>query len=119
MRNVNKVILTATDTTNQNGPQIDASQLVMSSFQIYFGDGTVAGTFKLQMSNDLYDTRYLPQDFTVVNWTDIPSSSVAITSGTTAVLFLPNMCYRWIRAVWTNTSGGSSNINVQMNAMSV
>lgn len=112
MRNVNKVILSAPDNQNQSGSTIDASQLVMSSFQIYFGDTNAAGTFKLQMSNDLYDSRYLYPEagFTVTNWTDVPSSSVAITSGTTAVLFLANMCYRWIRPVYTSTAAGVQTI---------
>ncbi len=106
MRNVNCNILSAVDTSSQNGSQIDSNQLVSASFQAVFGDATAAGTLKIQASNDVAAIQYSsPTSFTVTNWVDIPNASAAITSGSSAVITIPNMCYRWIRAVYTRDSG--------------
>lgn len=117
MRNVNKTILQAADTTSQNGSQIDANQLIAASFHAYFGDVTAAGTVKIQASNDICNYRNLDNEFTVTNWVDVPNASASVASGAAVLIPVPQMCYRWIRAVYTSTSGGSSTVTVNMNAL--
>lgn len=111
MRNLCLNVLSASDSATTNGTQIDANQLVSTSFAAYFGDATAGGTFKLQVSNDLIPYGYLAADFTVTNWADLPNQSATITSGGSALLTVPNMTYRWIRPVYTNTAGGVQNIH--------
>ncbi len=119
MRNVNCIALSAADTASVNGVQIDANQLVAASFAVVFGDASANGTFKLQVSNDIYNDRYQAVNFTVTNWTDLPNQSAAITLGRPAILTVPNMTYRWIRAVYVRSSGGSSTILVNMDALGI
>lgn len=118
MRNINCQVLSGVDTASQNGSQVDSNQLVSASFQAVFGDATAVGTFKIQGSNDISNDRYQPSQFTVGNWTDIPSATTSITAGASAIILIPNMSFRWVRAVYVFTSGGSSTITVNMNALS-
>lgn len=118
MREVNVNILSASDTTSQNGSQIDSNQLISASIQAIFGDATAAGTIKLQMSNDEL-TNGNSQSFVVTNWTDIPSATATVVAGASVVVIVPQLCARWIRAVYTSSSGGSTTVNVNLFALSV
>lgn len=119
MKYANVNVLSGSDASSINGAQIDANQLISSSFMIYFGDATAAGTVKIQASNDVCAYGNLAQDFTVTNWVDIPNATVTIASGASALITIPQMAYRWIRPVYTRSGGGSSTINVVMFALSV
>lgn len=117
MRNINCVVLNAADTASQNGTQIDANQLINVSFHALFGDATAAGSVKVQASNDINNDRYQPGIFTVTNWVDVPNASATIASGAPALITLSNLAVRWLRVVFTRTSGGSTTITVNMNAV--
>lgn len=119
MRYVNCNVLSGVDTSSQTGSKVDANQLVAASFAIRFGDAGANGTFKIQASNDPTPDGYLASTFTPTNWVDIPNQSASITSGASALLTISNMCYRWVRAVYTRSSGGSSTVNVDMDALSI
>jgi hypothetical protein len=109
MREVNVAILSAADTTSQTGSQIDSNQLIIASFQAVFGDSTAAGTVAIQGSNDVAPLQYSsPTTFTATNWTNIPNATATITAGASAMILIPQMSFRWIRAVYTSSSGGSS-----------
>lgn len=101
MRNVNASVLSASDNASTNGSQIDAGQLVASSFHAYFGDARAAGTFKLQASNTPGNVQ---SNTVAANWVDIPNQSATISAGGSALLTIANMAYRWIRAVYTTTA---------------
>jgi len=117
MKQINCSILSAVDTASQTGAAVEASQLVSMSAHAYFGDVTAAGTLKLQASNDP-DAQGPVSTFVPTNWVDIPSASAAIAAGAPALITIANMSYRWVRAVYTRTGGGSSTINVNMFAIS-
>ncbi len=120
MRNVNCTILSDSDTTSHNGTAVDSNQLVSASFQAIFGDVGANGTVKIQASNDTYNARYnYPEGtFAPTNWVDVPNATATITSGSSGLITIANMSYRWIRAVYTRSSGGSTTITVNMNALS-
>lgn len=120
MRHVNDTVLSAVDTGSANGILIDANQLITASFQASFGDATAAGTFKIQASNDPTPAgnMALPGGFAPTNWTDIPSQTATIASGASALLTINYVSYRWLRAVFIYSSGGSSTITVNMEALS-
>jgi hypothetical protein len=101
MRNLCENTLSGADNLAVNGEQIDANQLVSASFHAYFGDAHAAGTFKLQASNDECTFGNLAANFLVTNWIDIPNQTSAVSAGTSALLTVGQMTYRWIRAVWT------------------
>ncbi len=110
MRNVNCNVLSAADNQSTAGDQIDSNQLVSASFQAVFGDSQAAGAFFLQASNDICNDRYQAQNFVVTNWVNIPNQSANITGGSSAILTIANMTYRWIRAVYTSTATGVQTI---------
>ena len=119
MRNICCNVLSAVNTASQNGIVVDANQLVSGSFLAYFGDATATGTFKIQASNDPCPFGNTAANFTPTHWADIPSASVAIAAGASQLILIPNMAFRWVRAVYTRGSGGSTTVNVNMNALSV
>jgi len=119
MKNVSCNVLSAVDTASHNGIQIDSNQLISASFQAVFGDITAAGTLQIQMSNDIFLESYQPSNFTVTNWTNIPSASASVSAGASVVILIPQVSFRWMRAIYTSSSGGSSTINVQMFAVSI
>lgn len=66
----------------------------------------LAGTLKLQASNNAFldntDNNVNPNAV----WVDVPSSSVALVSGNTSVFWNVSDCfYEAVRIVWTSTSG--------------
>lgn len=120
MRNLCSTVLSALSSANTNGTQIDSNQLVSASFHIFFSDTSAAGTFKLQASNDPCAFGNIAKDFTVTNWVDIPSQTATISSGASAILTVPNMTYRWIRAVYANTAMTPiGNVTVNINALGI
>lgn len=118
MRHVNCIALSGVDTGSVDGSQMDSIQIKNVSFQIVFGDATAAGTFKIQASNDICNDSYQAQNFTATNWSDVPNATASITSGASAIISLQNCAFRWLRAVYTRTSGGSTTVVVNMNALS-
>lgn len=118
MKYTNTTVLSAVDTASQTGNQVDASQLFAASFHAFFGDATAAGTLKLQASNDLCPIGYQPSTFAATNWVDIPNKTASIASGASALITVDQMTYRWVRAVYTRSGGGSTTITVNMMAIS-
>ncbi|GAC1502082.1 MAG: hypothetical protein NVS1B10_06690 [Candidatus Saccharimonadales bacterium] len=112
MRDLCITILSASDATSQTGPAIDANQLVSASFQSIFGDVTAAGSVKLQASNDAVVAPALP-----TNWSDIPSATATVTAGVCPMIVIPNMTFRYIRAVFTQTTAGTTTVTVKINAL--
>lgn len=119
MKYVNFIALNADDSEDQETAAIDCSQLVSASFHCFFNDATAEGDIKIQASNDLCPVGYQPAQFTPTNWVDIPNATVSITSGGAALITLPQISYRWMRAVYNNDSGGSSEIIIEFFAISI
>lgn len=111
MRNLNCNVLSAADNQTTNGIQIDSNQLFGMSFQAYFGDTQAAGTFKIQVSNDVAPIQYSSNStFTVSHWVDLPSATTPIVSGGSAIITVNPSSYRWMRAVYTTSATGAQHI---------
>lgn len=119
MRTVNCTILSANDSISQISDKIDSGQLIAASFFAYFDDATAAGTFTIEGSNDICNSSNLSASFTPTHWCEIPSANATVTSGTSAILLLKQVAFRWLRAKYVVSSGGSSNITVIMSALSM
>ncbi len=121
MKYLSANVLSASDTTSQTSAKIDSEQLVGASFHAYFGDSTEAGTIQIQASNDVCDFNYLANSFTPTNWVNIPSATGTSTAGSPVLISLPVsnglMSFRWLRVVYTNTTPGTSTINVNIFAV--
>lgn len=123
MRNFTGLALDGLGSASKNGIQFDSGQWVSASFHFYAADSGSEGTLKLQASNDTGAQKAgyaAPLDaFTVTNWVDIPNQSAAITTGSSALLTIPNMTYRWIRCVWTRSGGTATVVTCNVNALSI
>lgn len=106
MRNASITILSAANAT-ANSSVIPTNGIYGMSLIGVFSDVAATGTIKLQGSNDLA-VAGTEMPFTPTNWADIPSGSVAVTAGGVVVVEKPNLCYQWVRAVWTRTAGAGT-----------
>ncbi len=119
MRNVGLTMLSAADTGSATGAAVDANQLINASFIAVTGDTSAGGTVQIQCSNDVPNGPYR-ELFVPTNWANVPNATITVTSGVAATaLPLQNMAYGYLRAVYTRSSGGSSTIQVLMNATGV
>lgn len=73
--------------------QMDLGDILNLSIQVTFSSATLNGSLKLQSSNDN------------TNYTDVTGSTQAIVSGASHMWSVVNATYRYIRVVWTWTSG--------------
>lgn len=118
MRNLCKTILSATDTVTRTSDTINSNQLVSASFHISFSDENFGGSARVQVSND--PVANLPNSpGTPSNWVDLPTITASITSGSPAILVVPNMTFQYIRVVVTQTTPGTGVMTVNMNALSL
>lgn len=117
MRNSQVVILSGVNSGSITGIAYDVNQIISASFQVVNGDATAAGTVKLQASNDVCSSGNR-QNFTPTNWSDIPSATSTVASGVGPMIIIATMNFSFIRAIYTRTSGGSTTLQLQMNALS-
>lgn len=103
MRFSTEIALAAAAGANTNGAAIDCSQVFALSLMVVT-TSTLAGTAKLQFSNDPFTPGHAP-----TNWLDITSASVTPSSAGVLGLMKLDACYNWVRVVWTK-SGGSGAI---------
>lgn len=70
--------------------------------------GAPVGEFKLQCSNDLGSSasnKEALRSAEVVNWSDVKDSTQAIAEAGDHTWTVRDAGYRWVRVVWTPTSG--------------
>lgn len=92
--------------TNQTSSPILLTQIFKVSVQATF-TATATGTFKIQVSNDEPDPSLPVADQTFTNWSDL-GSAVNITGAGVNLIAQQDVCYRAMRVVYTDTSGGTS-----------
>lgn len=114
MRQAIAQIMNAADTGNITGSAFDVNQAISASFVPICGDATAAGTIKLQCSNDIITNGAAP-----TNWADIPNATSVVASGVGPAIVIGNMCFKYIRAVYTRTSGGTTTLALNMNYLSI
>lgn len=108
MRQANiQSLFTAEDTT-ANGTKIDASQLFAISVQAV-STGTSTGTVKMQMSNDMPLNGDMTP-FTPTHWSDIASQTTSLTVAGSYLISKFDLCYQWVRPVFTFTGNGTQTI---------
>lgn len=71
----------------------DLGELAAFSIGVVISGSNIAGTVKLQCSNDN------------TTWVDVPNASTAITSSADEMFNISNAQYRYVRVVWTASSG--------------
>lgn len=100
-----------------NGLAIDVSKAIQISAQV-ITTGDAAGTLKLQVSNDAPVGPQYEPTAQPTNWNDIPSATVTISAAGTLLIPKTDVCYDWIRVVYTRSSGaGTITVNVKTLSM--
>lgn len=113
MKFVRNTYASQSGTTSFNGPAILCDQLFALSAQIIAG-GTLVGSLKLQGSNDAPVNVPGGAAPTATNWSDISGASVSVSSAGVFLIPKTEICYQYIRLVWTRDSGSG---NVVINTM--
>ena len=94
-----------------NGPDINVNLYQDFSVMIKW-TGTPTGTFKLQCSNDVGDS--------VTDWEDVPGSSLAVAGAAGQQVYnYTRAPFRWVRLVWTASSGSGTFTKCIFNAKGV
>lgn len=92
--------------------------IVNYNIQLVF-TGSPGGNFKLQISNDLGNPQAVEQqnqDFQIVNWTDMADSGQTISAAGNHSYEVQNSGHRWVRLIWTETSGSGTMTSFRFNA---
>ncbi len=95
--------VTALSAVNAATDGAQASSPILTEFTFAFSimtisTGSPVGVVKIQVSND--DTIHTPS-----HWVDLASSTTAVSSATTYLMPKTEICYNWLRVVYTKTSG--------------
>ena len=102
MRQLNDNIIPTQVAGNVTTAAVPALNLISISAQIV-STGAGAGTLKLQASND-----YVVGSLKVpVNFSDIPGASVMVSGAGAFLIPKVDLCYEYIRLVYTNTGAGT------------
>lgn len=95
---------------------IDLQQIVKMSAQIIVGTGTATGSIQLQVSNDRVPAANLFNDAVFVNWSNL-GSATAVTGTGVLLIAQQDMCYRAMRVVYTDSSGGTATAHLTAQLM--
>lgn len=101
--NINIIPLQAAGTVTTAA--IPALNLLYASVQIA-STGSGAGTLVMQASNDEPASPTMPPS----NWSSIPSATVTVTGAGAFLIPITNLCYQWVRLVYTNTGTGTISV---------
>lgn len=105
MRQVNDNIVPVTTAATVTTAALPALNLFYCSAQITV-TGAGAGTLKFQASND----HPVAANGVPVNWSDIPSATIAVAGAGSYLIPKTELCYEWVRLVYTNTGTGTMSI---------
>lgn len=109
MRTYNVALIPAGTVMNADLASSAAQLLDMSgySIQVVF-TGTPTGTFKLQASSDPYSKGTLSPAPAPSHWTDVASSSVAVSAAGNYMWNVTDVFYDYVRVIYTDGSSGAS-----------
>lgn len=113
MRQAISQVLSGSAAGSITGLAFDVNQAVSASFCPATADATAAGTFKIQCSSDIITNGSAP-----TNWCDIPNATSVMVAGVAPAIVIGNMCFKYIRVVFTRTAGAST-VTVNMNYLSI
>lgn len=114
MRNLDYKPLSAVAlNANQASAAIDAQNLIRLSAQAIVAGGTSVGNLQIQVSNDkngaMNGFPFIP-----TNWSNL-GAAVALAAGGIFLIASQETCYRWVRVIFTDGSGGTNTGNVTVN----
>lgn len=102
--------------TDQASIAISTDQVVTMSAQAVV-TGTSTGTVKFQGSNDAPGVADSSGNIVVTNWTDIANETVSIAGAGTYLIPKFDICYEWVRLVFTHTNAASGTLTVNTKSL--
>lgn len=106
MINLSTDSLSVSAAENGNSNAIKTDQLFKVSAQVISGSGTSSGTVQLQVSNDVVHRGITPEP---TNWSNL-GSAITISGAAIQLITATDICYNWLRAVFTDTFNNVSTI---------
>lgn len=95
-----------------NSGKIDTRQIYALSLLMTSSNVGNAGTVKFQGSNEICAFGNVVSAFTPMNWVDLPAAALigsgTVAAGATVTLIVKELCYAWVRAVWTPSAGAGT-----------
>ncbi len=88
---------------------VDMNQIIKMSAQVVAGSGTATGSLQLQVSNDQVPVDYQFSKAVFTNWSNL-GSPVTVSAAGATLIAQQDMCYRALRAVYTDTFANISTI---------
>jgi hypothetical protein len=115
MRQLQDTLLAAASAAvDQTTGAINAENLFQISAQVVT-TGTSTGALKMQFSNDIVNPS-VPET-APTNWTDVTSATVTVSAAGAVGIMKTDLCYQWIRFVWTKNNGAAGLITVTVKAL--
>lgn len=113
-----KVLDAVSTATGANSAAIDASNMLQVSAHC-IATGSPTGAVKIQVSNDspIGLKGQSSSVWTPTNWADLPSATVTVGAAGNFVIPKTDICYQFIRFVYTGTGVGT--VTVQIKAIAV
>jgi hypothetical protein len=119
MQQFQQKVLDAVGTgTTRNSAAIDASNMLQVSAQC-IATGSPTGAVKIQVSNDspIGMPGLSSSVWTPPNWTDLAGATIAVTSAASFLLPKTDICYQFIRFVYTGSGTGTVTVNIKANCL--
>lgn len=116
MRYSNYSAINKLSNTTINSIATETQQVYKISYQLVVGTGTINGSLQAQVSNDDNSELSIGLTPTPTNWSNLGSPTALSSSGVTLVPE-QDMCYRFLRFVFTDSSGGTSTANLRVQVM--
>jgi len=99
------IINGASAAVNQNSVVLDTSHVLSLSIHTTT-TGTSTGTISVQASNDV--------DKPVVNWSPVPTFTSSVTAAGSYLIPKFDVCYAWMRIVFTATNAAAGTVTVKI-----
>lgn len=102
--NIAAIAAQSVNQTTITSSLIPLDQIIKMSGQVIVGAGTSGGTLQLQVSNDITNASNMAgqSNFVPSNWSNL-GSAVTINAAGVTLIAQQDLCYRWLRAVYTDT----------------
>src|ERR1019366_9962307 len=111
--NNNLVLNAVPATTNVNSVAQWSDKIIRASFMVFSTNAGDTGNIQLQTSND-FPVGLPANQFQPSHWTNL-GSPVVIVGGGTAMVTYQELCYEYLRIVFTSTNGAATGfITVRM-----
>lgn len=104
-----------------NGSAIDASNLYSVSVQAIATGAMDSSTVKIQVSNDspIGNQGFSSSVWTPTNWADLTNATVTMTAAGNYLIPKTDLCYQFIRIVYTAVGSPAGTLTVKIKGMAL